>query len=103
MLQSETHTLGHTKNVRESETHNIIHIYIHTHTLSGGLHLSPSRVVIRGPLRQVKKEGSTVRPLFMDPADLVSAWQKASERNPDMPKKPPVKVRLRAMKCYLTF
>lgn len=34
-----------------------------------------------------------VKPLFMDPADLVSAWKKAVAANPDMPATPTVKVR----------
>ena len=33
-----------------------------------------------------------VKPLFMDPADLVAAWQKAAARNSDMPATPKVKV-----------
>lgn len=33
-----------------------------------------------------------VRPFFMDPADLVVAWEKAAKANPDMPKRPDVKV-----------
>ena len=34
-----------------------------------------------------------MKPLFMDPADLVQAWKKAIASNPDMPATPTVKVR----------
>lgn len=31
-------------------------------------------------------------PLFLDPADLLAAWQKAAAENTDMPEKPTIKV-----------
>ncbi|CAB1119551.1 unnamed protein product [Ectocarpus sp. CCAP 1310/34] len=41
---------------------------------------------------EVKRDGGLVKPLFMDPADLVEAWKKATASNPDMPAEPTVKV-----------
>lgn len=35
-----------------------------------------------------------MKPLFMDPTDLVTAWKKAVASNPDMPATPTVKVQI---------
>lgn len=52
-------------------------------------------LVPRGDIQrcQIKRDGGMVKPLFMDPADLVAAWKKAVASNPDMPATPTVKVR----------
>ncbi|CAM9820512.1 unnamed protein product, partial [Discosporangium mesarthrocarpum] len=41
---------------------------------------------------EVKRDGGMVKPLFMDPADLVKAWKKAAQSNKEMPGRPDVKV-----------
>lgn len=55
---------------------------------------SPILDIIMLPLWQITKDRCQVRPLFMDAADLLDAWRKAVEANPDMPEFPTVKVRV---------
>ncbi|CAN0070850.1 unnamed protein product [Ectocarpus sp. 6 AP-2014] len=62
-----------------------------------GLDVSPAAANIDVPVfyaegLEVKRDGGLVKPLFMDPADLVEAWKKAAASNPDMPAEPTVKV-----------
>ena len=37
----------------------------------------------------VEENSETIRPLYMDPRDLVAAWKKAAAQNAKMPREPP--------------
>ncbi|CAN0409322.1 unnamed protein product [Pylaiella littoralis] len=62
-----------------------------------GLDVSPAAAKTAIPVfyaegLEIKRDGGMVKPLFMDPADLVAAWNKAVKTNPEMPATPTVKV-----------
>ncbi|CAM9859530.1 unnamed protein product [Scytosiphon promiscuus] len=62
-----------------------------------GLDISPAAAKVDIPVfyaegLEIKRDGGMVKPLFMDPADLVTSWKKAAAANPEMPATPTVKV-----------